>query len=61
MTKKDYEKIAAALKQAKQDCDRDFNNHVDVHYYYCSNIAYILAADNPRFNRDKFLKACGYE
>lgn len=57
MTKKDYEKIAEVF--------RLFANSQEIiaeHYtvFAMANcMAAQLAEDNPRFNVDKFLKACG--
>ena len=60
MTKKDYEKIAAVL--------RGFvTPGVDIATQYCpvdilaENIAAVFAADNDRFNRGRFLAACGID
>lgn len=59
MTKKDYVKIAAVLNETRPEKDtpillagwRAITGH----------IADMLAADNPRFDRARFLKACGME
>lgn len=67
MTRKDYIAIAAAIKDAMQtEAYEDarlaapsgasyFAFHVAV------NIARVLAADNSRFDRDRFLVACGVQ
>lgn len=59
MTRKDYVKIAAVLKR---HCDV---RHVDAAARSAMDIALdmasMLAADNPNFDRAKFLKACGME
>jgi hypothetical protein len=62
MTRKDYELIAGALNDQKPY----FHQNPDKwgEYQHCflacrDAIADALAADNPRFDRDKFLKACG--
>lgn len=47
MTKKDYIKIAAILQQ--RGADRPI----------IDDFASMLAADNPQFDRDRFLVACG--
>lgn len=53
MTKKDYELIAEAINGTSYSDDG------------LDGLAYLLAAkfesDNPRFNRNKFLQACGIE
>jgi hypothetical protein len=56
MTKKHYEAIADDLKTTRKNIhSRD--------YYIVDAICYALAdtfaADNPKFNRDMFLTACG--
>jgi predicted secreted Zn-dependent protease len=57
MTRKDYILIAAALKAARKydECPAD--------QAVCDNVAQelanALARDNPRFDRERFLKAAG--
>jgi hypothetical protein len=70
MTKKDYVKIAAALaqhapsgapawaKSADADCKRAMAR---VWSLCCTNIADVMAGDNPRFDRARFYAACGLE
>jgi len=66
MKKKDYELIAEVLKQGRtfpieiRECGNNpkYTSHDDLIATCMSNI---LASKNPRFNRDKFLKACGVE
>lgn len=57
MTKKDYELIASVFVYTK---DQGINNldheSVDITARF---MATTLALNNPRFDRDKFLKACG--
>lgn len=60
MTRKDYEKLAAAMKHCKPE------SHVDpiADYQWQADvqaIAGVLAADNPRFDRKRFLAAAGVE
>ena len=62
MTRKDYILIAAALERSKplpianpkMDAVRR-----SVFEMAARNIADALAQDNPRFDRERFLKACG--
>jgi hypothetical protein len=56
MTKKDYKLIALALKQARYENDvtQDYNNAINKAVSY---IADTLAADNDRFDRDRFVEA----
>lgn len=63
MTRKDYVSIAAVLRQARPQsgcfaddchCVSQWRDTVDV-------FVGILFADNPRFDEEKFLIACGVE
>lgn len=59
MTRKDYRMIAAALRAnweliAGVDQVRDA-----IHVDYCRSVADALAQDNPRFDREQFMKAAG--
>lgn len=57
MTKKDYEKIAKAIRETRDleiECGR--TPDVDV---VALKLARTLKEDNPRFNPSTFLKACG--
>ena len=55
-SRKDYAAVAAAIyaeaKRAPQD-DRT------IHMRIANAIANVFAADNPRFNRARFIEACG--
>lgn len=55
MTKKDYEALAAALRKAEDHSDPDDFRFI------VQNIANILYADNPKFSREVFYRACGIE
>lgn len=55
MTLKDYVNIAAAVKLAHRHLDATQARVVAV---VADHIADALAADNPRFDRAKFLAAC---
>lgn len=65
MTRKDYVLIAAAFKQELED------RPVDEAGIYepialaamratAGRLARMLESDNPRFDRERFLKACGF-
>ena len=56
MTRKDYVAIAAAIKTA----DR-YDDGEQIAAAIVQNIAGVMAADNPRFDRARFLKACGVQ
>jgi len=52
MTRKDYVKIAEVIATAWMDSQ-------DTRESLASDFADMLEADNPNFNRDRFLKAAG--
>jgi hypothetical protein len=53
MTKKDYILIAKLLKNANED---NYDNALEPLINWFADD---LQEDNPRFNREMFLKACG--
>ena len=55
MTRKDYQAIAEAIKSTLHDNVPA----VDIAYTIAANLADVFAADNPRFDRSRFLAACG--
>lgn len=64
MTRNDYELLAGALKQAKPDklpgiTDTEYNNRLIGWRWAVVKVADTAAAQNARFNRDKFYLACG--
>ena len=59
MTRKDFELIAKVLRAARNgDIDRRAEWVTDA---IAEDMADGLATTNPRFNREKFLRACGVE
>ena len=58
MTRKDYVRFAAMLKVMRA-MNRKHSTVTPT--TMCYPIADIFAADNPRFDRVRFLKACGVE
>ena len=56
MTRKDYVALAEALRVAGDM----LNTGIGVHEAYVVAVADVLAADNPRFDRDRFYKAAGF-
>jgi hypothetical protein len=64
MTRKDYILIAAALKEAKRQIPE---GGAHATWEYIANataacvLAHSLASDNPRFDRARFLAACGVQ
>lgn len=66
MTKKHYESIAASIKSEIEKTGKDgwespFAAKVwkTAHETTALNMADIFAADNPRFDKSRFLAACG--
>lgn len=72
MTRKDYVLIAYSLNRSRPTRDTEQSGNgdslyhiggeavlVDYHARLCGRVADHLAADNPRFDRARFLKACG--
>lgn len=59
MTRKDYGLIALAVEAAMPDDPDAEPRWSDAVEQVAHNLASALAQDNPRFNRDKFLQACG--
>ena len=64
MTKKDYVRLAAAIKDARADIrGKEAPEHqeelLDGTSYAADFLADALANDNPLFNRARFLAACG--
>lgn len=58
MTRKDYELIARALKRAAAEAQAE-GHDLDALRTGAIELAYSLADDNPRFDRERFMKACG--
>lgn len=61
MTKKDFELIARAMREGRTYVGTDFaaDRESDLHTLCCYRLADALATTNPRFDRAKFLQACG--
>lgn len=63
MTKKDYELIARAIKRQwtiQVSITGTGDKSLAIHET-ALRIAYALKTENPRFDKDKFLQACGIE
>jgi len=56
MTRKDYRKIAGAIKES---VDSGFKVNLMTVGFVTEKIAEVLREDNPRFDYSKFNKACG--
>jgi hypothetical protein len=66
MTRKDYVLLADALRRARRDNvpgqpRMDLSNHNRGVDWCARGIADTLAADNPRFDRQRFLRAAGVQ
>ena len=59
MTKKDYELIAKAIKNATADLIISANTETTDNIVW--GLALELEKENPKFNRNKFVKACGLD
>jgi hypothetical protein len=59
MTRKDYVRLATALKAAKPAEHWDVCTHEQWHSD-CHRIAQALGEDNPRFDYQRFYDACGW-
>jgi hypothetical protein len=55
MTRKDFELIAAALKEAADGISQQ------AHKYLTERLADALATTNPNFKRERFLRASGVQ
>jgi len=66
MTRKDYNAIAGAIKSASLNEPESYGTYKgiykegfnDARYEISAKIAEYLSADNPRFDRVKFINAC---
>ena len=63
MTRKDYVAIAAVFKSRNEMAQNIQNRAVRMTHYaeIAGSLADMLAANNPRFDRARFLKACGVQ
>jgi hypothetical protein len=61
MTKKDYELIAKAIYGSLiQSYSLDWQDRfIEQHKITARHVAVALERDNPRFDRDRFMAACG--
>lgn len=70
MTKKDYEVIAYVINERIENAklslhfgysDEDISHALNTLSDLADMMAYEFSLDNSKFDRDKFLKACGVE
>lgn len=63
MTRKDYELIAFAIKDAQPMALEFINDPMAMYekalYHAASSLAFHLSETNPRFDQERFMKACG--
>ena len=59
MMRKDYVRLADALRSAKPSLDVPTIAKREAWLAAVHVVADVLARDNPRFNRERFLSACG--
>lgn len=60
MTKKDFELIASSLKKSFEEAQGNLNQECTVEGLII-DLSDTLASKNPRFDKQKFLKACGID
>lgn len=58
MTRKDYRAIADILKNERSTFEEGDDGYALL-IILANQISHYMAQDNPRFNRSKFLTACG--
>jgi len=63
MTKKDFELIAQAVREAREGLGHDGKAGADAFTLnrVSDRLCRALSATNGRFDRDRFLRACGVE
>jgi hypothetical protein len=60
MTRQDYVKIADVLASHMEVSDHFHSEtYAEIIEFVAKDLAHMLKADNPRFDREKFLTACG--
>lgn len=58
MTRKHFKEIAETINQLAES-GHLANDYYETHFVVASAFANVCARYNPRFNRDKFMEACG--
>lgn len=58
MTRKDYIEIAKVLRNAKEEVLAD-QGRIGTIRQIALELCSVLKSDNPRFDKDRFLTACG--
>ena len=57
-TMRHYEELAKFLKQAEKEMNSSYESTHDVFSHLQYKLADFLGKDNPKFKKEKFLKAC---
>lgn len=60
MTRKDYEAIARSVKNTMEVTKKSLPAHAAV-YSVVQNLCEVFEQDNPRFNAERFIAACGFD
>jgi len=61
MTRKHFQRLAEALKAIKPEVNTDNRDNYQLWYRAVLAIACVCQQDNPLFDPDKFITACGYQ
>lgn len=62
MTRKDYEAVAGAIRQENEEYMREAASRERAALRsFAMRFALIAQSDNPRFDRVRFMRACGFE
>ena len=62
MTRKDYVLISGALKDARNSLGRFASpQEINLFHQACFSIASALKEENERFDRERFMTACGLD
>lgn len=59
MTKKDYEAIAAVIKKVMNCSYPEIQNRKSTLYMMIGEIGVVFGKDNPEYQHQRFVKACG--
>lgn len=61
MTRKDYSAVANIIKKEMDRCDGCDDGIVLALNRIVDEMCSVFKADNPNFDKDRFLSACGFE
>lgn len=60
LSRKHYEMIAKSIGWTIEDGARRHNFNTDIMYYYAGVISEMLQAENPKFDKGRFLDAVNF-